>query len=161
MAYKKWEDKEFLREYHRNYQRNVRLSKGKKERAKKQYVSKVCTKCGKTYEIYAHDPRIETTKFCSRECCYKWKNMVGAGITRHTGNGYILIRMPEHPNANRRGFIYEHRLVMEKHIERQLSMNEVVHHINGIKTDNRIENLKLFSSTGEHTTFHLLRGDLR
>lgn len=50
---------------------------------------------------------------------------------------------------------------MEKELGRYLNPKEIVHHIDGIKLNNKIENLKLFSTTNEHTTFHGLRGDLR
>jgi len=65
--------------------------------------------------------------------------------------GYWYIFMPEHPCSGKQGYIAEHRLVMERKIGRYLSFEETVHHKNNIKTDNRIYNLELFSSRGEHT----------
>lgn len=59
--------------------------------------------------------------------------------------GYVYVRSENHPNKNYHGYVAEHRLVMEKHIGRYLTKDEVVHHMNGIKTDNRIDNLKLMS----------------
>lgn len=57
--------------------------------------------------------------------------------------GYILIWMPEHPNAKIAGYIHEHRLVMSEHLGRPLENYEFVHHKNGIKNDNRLSNLEL------------------
>ena len=54
------------------------------------------------------------------------------------------------------GLIMEHRFVMEKHLGRPLNKQEVVHHINGDCTDNRLENLKLFANQSEHISFHRL-----
>ena len=60
-------------------------------------------------------------------------------------DGYVLIKLPNHPRANNSGYVREHRLVMEFFLGRYLKPKELVHHINGIKNDNHIENLQLVS----------------
>jgi len=69
-------------------------------------------------------------------------------------DGYRYIYMPSHPCATQKHYVFEHHLVMEKHIGRTLSPKEIVHHINGDVKDNRIENLMLFSNAGDHTGYH-------
>lgn len=81
------------------------------------------------------------------------KNGVKRRKLRKHKNGYKLVCIPEHPRAGKDGCVMEHRLVMEKYLGRFLETNEVVHHINGIKNDNRIENLELMLH-GEHTVHH-------
>ena len=83
------------------------------------------------------------------------------GGKRNRSDGYIQIFKPEHPNSCKEGYVMEHRLVMENKIGRLLKRKEVVHHINGIRDDNRPENLKLFENVGEHTKYHakLRKGD--
>lgn len=79
---------------------------------------------------------------------WNWK---GGKIVCH---GYINIYSPKHPKKDKLGYVREHRLVMEKIIGRYLEKNEVVHHINGIKDDNRINNLKLMTKS-THARMHL------
>lgn len=81
---------------------------------------------------------------------YAWK---GRSIDK---NGYVVVHCKGHPNARKHThYIFEHRLVMEDAIGRFLLPTEVVHHINGVKNDNRIENLQLFDSNGEHLAHEL------
>jgi len=68
--------------------------------------------------------------------------------------GYFLVLRPDHPFADCRGYVMEHRLINEAHIGRFLLPTEVVHHINGNIKDNCIENLMLFSSMGKHLKHH-------
>ena len=74
------------------------------------------------------------------------------GITRHSA-GYIRESMPRHPRASATGYVYQHILVIEQHLGRFLTTDENVHHINGIKNDNRIENLQLMTKS-EHRSHH-------
>ena len=67
--------------------------------------------------------------------------------------GYIVVNCPGHPRAYRNE-VYEHILVAEKKIGRYLKKGERVHHINGIKDDNRHENIAVFGSHKEHMQHH-------
>ena len=81
----------------------------------------------------------------------RWKS---SGI--RYDKGYRLLYRPDHP-YNMQNYVYEHRLVMENHIKRYLKRDEVVHHVNGIKNDNRIENLELMTRS-EHSKRHIPKG---
>lgn len=77
---------------------------------------------------------------------YAWK-----GGVRRDPRGYIHRLAPNHPRAAKHTHdVYEHRLVMEQHLGRLLRKGEVVHHKNGNRSDNRLENLELFSTNGKH-----------
>lgn len=90
-----------------------------------------------------------------REKCPRWKG--GRKIRK---DGYILVVAPDgYPNPadsyhKSISYVLEHRLVVETNIGRYLNQDEVVHHINGNTSDNRIENLQLINSQAEHAALH-------
>lgn len=86
-------------------------------------------------------------KYNTGEKCNNWK-----GGRRLSTEGYVKLYMPEHPHAVA-GAVYEHRYVIEQQIGRFLEKDEVVHHINGNKSDNRLENLMLLTPS-EHSKLH-------
>ena len=68
-------------------------------------------------------------------------------------NKYVLVYFPKHENSDKSGYIQEHRLIVEIFIGRLLTNSEVVHHLNGFKTDNKISNLMLFKTQKGHKSF--------
>lgn len=77
-----------------------------------------------------------------------WKN----GVMKKTG--YVLIYQASHPRADSRHYVRRSHLVMEKFLGRFLKSDEVVHHINKIRDDDRFKNLKLFVNSSSHLKLH-------
>jgi len=107
---------------------------------------KHCLNCGKEFKTRLCFVKKGNGKYCSKYCFYENRRKP----RKFTNEGYVLVSCPKHPFCQQYGNILEHRLVMEKHLGRYLSKTEIVHHINGIKNDNRIENLNLISNCREH-----------
>jgi len=119
-------------------ERWVRFAKSK--------LNPMCKKC--TAKV--HGQQMQWDK------CPSWK-----GGRRKNSKGYIDIMLkPDdffYPMAVKgSGYVREHRLVMAKHLGRCLQSWEIVHHKNGVRDDNRFENLELGSSNGEHIKIHNL-----
>lgn len=70
-----------------------------------------------------------------------------------TWNGYKMVKCPNHPHCDGKGYIREHILVMEKYLGRYLTEDEVVHHIDENKLNNDISNLQLMTKY-EHKCYH-------
>lgn len=107
---------------------------------------KVCTvdECGGT--THAHG-------YCGMHL-FRFKKYGDPGISGkiNTGDsrikmssGYIKVYAPDNPMANCDNYVLEHRLVMSETLGRPLRSFENVHHINGVRWDNRIENLELWA----------------
>lgn len=62
---------------------------------------------------------------------------------RLNNDGYVMIYEPDHPKAIGGGWVLEHRFVVEQYLGQILGRDEHVHHINGVKHDNRLENLEV------------------
>lgn len=110
--------------------------------------SATITKYFKKYNIQLFTQKESAKLFYSLEKNKKWNG--GKIISSH---GYVQIHKPNHPYCDDRGYVYEHRLVIEKQICRYLSTNEVIHHIDGNKLNNSLENLRLMTNE-EHSKFH-------
>ena len=112
-----------------------------------------CENCGKERWVRFIKGKPET-RLCRRCAGFKacWK-----GGRVQFSNGYIQIKlMPDDyyfPMAKSGGYVFEHRLVMAKSLGRVLHSWEAVHHKNGNKGDNRIENLEL-TTTKNHISDH-------
>ncbi len=64
-----------------------------------------------------------------------------------TSHGYVQVYRPDHPNARKAGWVLEHTAVMSEILGRALLPGENVHHKNGIRDDNRPENLELWTTS--------------
>lgn len=135
---------------------------------KPKIVWSICELCKHPYRVAAKELR-KGRRFCGHSCASRGKKYIKrnqsgennpnwkGGRTSHS-KGYVYRYMPFHHRAHN-GYVLEHILIMEEKIGRCLMDGEVVHHKDGVKSNNSPDNLGLFESTGSHTEHHnSLRG---
>lgn len=131
--------------------------------------------CGKEFRTYPSKVAIGRGKYCSTRCSLvktnealskndasRWEkgratwNRKPFIFTRSRKGGkmYKLLYLPDHPNASKKGYIREHRFVMEQKIGRTLLANEVVHHLDRNTLNNDVHNLELLTAK-EHSRLHV------
>ena len=116
-------------------------------------VSKVCVWCGKEFFVPKH---LNYRKFCSVDCKIARDSQTGSKHKDWKGGrtidekGYVRLRNRSQLSL----YEYEHRKVLEEVLGRKLGKKEVVHHVDGNRLNNDIDNLRIMDRA-EHTRFHL------
>jgi len=115
----------------------------------KSKINNVCPTCGTFFK----SQRSANRKYCSYPCSIKIgsENPNWRGGKKKSHRGYVRIYIAPYKR------VYEHTIIAENYLGRKLNPNEHVHHINGIKHDNRVENLQVLT-IAEHTKLHMTIG---
>lgn len=96
----------------------------------------------------------EQRRMISERNSCNYNGLNGYGHTKMHNRGYVLAYAPLHPHAHKDGYVMLHTVLMEECIGRYLNDDEVVHHINHNRSDNRLCNLQLMKKK-DHMSMHM------
>jgi len=99
-------------------------------------INERCTSCVSSAHRHSPETRRKISEALLRERSPRWKG--GTFVSR----GYVMVYKPEHPRASKWGYIKRAILVLEEKLGRTIADGCDAHHINGIKSDDRPENLQ-------------------
>ena len=145
--------------------KRIIIRQEKTKRGTKYYLQ--CNFCKKTFMILGYRFNQGLGGFCSHSCRakklsnFQKGNLLGKNNPAWKGGrtinnfGYVLIHKSNHPSRSSDDYVLEHHIIMEQKLGRYLKDDEIVHHINGNKSDNRIENLILTTPKEHHKKYHL------
>lgn len=142
----------------------LEINRGK--HGKGNYYECICDWCGNKFERMKSEFKDCERQFCNAKCYGNWKSKNCIAWNKgkikeetkvykgrfKTVEGYIRIYNPNFPEDDRK-YILEHRFVIEQSLGKKLSKKDKIHHINGIKDDNRLENL-MISDDSKHLKLH-------
>jgi len=111
------------------------------------FIGRFCKKCLSSDLCDCGKLKTKTATCCQE--CYNFNLNPTPDRRKSLSNGYVMVKnSPYHPKFDKNdGYIQEHTFIMEQYLGRFLLPGENVHHLNGIKHDNRIENLELWTKS--------------
>lgn len=109
-----------------------------------------CGICNKVFYRRISEIQKGSTHYCSRHCAFIGQKGKPKKIKPIEQSNWRINRKGYLETTRQRKRILQHRLIVENHIKRPLIKGEIIHHLNGIKTDNRLENLALCSDHTHH-----------
>ena len=119
-----------------------------------------CIICHKIFKIYKWFTEKGKYKCCSKKCADEFKRVFNYKSKKWNGgkyidpDGYIQVKIHNHPYADKQNYVGEHRLIVEKIMRKYIPISCPTHHINKVRTDNHPNNLMIFINKSAHNRFH-------
>lgn len=129
---------------------------------RRSYIWSACLDCGKERWVQLRVAKNVAKNLRCHKCANKFNNPHGERISHSCGYTQVWVSRDDffYPMASKSSYVLEHRLVMAKSLSRCLLPWEIVHHKNGVKTDNRYDNLLLVNGGHNHIVDALVQSKI-